>query len=72
MKNKIILFAAACLSLNVAVAQNVHHDQLQVREYKPGFYDKDIMKGIEQFESSKKEAQRKPSYKIDVTKINKL
>ncbi len=69
MKNKIILFAAACLSLNVAVAQNVHHDQLQAREYKPGFYDKDIMKGIEQFESSKKEAQRKPSYKIDVSKI---
>jgi bleomycin hydrolase len=70
MNHKLIysLVAVSFLSLGVS-AQTPQRDQLQQREYKAGFFDKDVMKGIEQFEAPKKEAAKKPTYKIDVTKI---
>jgi len=51
-------------------AQKPQHDQLQPREYKSGFFDKDIMKGIEQFQTEKAQPAKKPIYKIDVSKLS--
>ncbi len=52
------------------MAQKPNRDVLEKRPYKAGFYDKDIMKGIEQFNETKvAPPAKKPSYKIDVTKI---
>lgn len=70
MTNKFIVIAVTSLFLSLNVqAQQPRRDQLEKREYKSGFLDKDVMKGIEQFEAQKKEPVKKPTYKIDVTKI---
>lgn len=70
MTNKFIAIAISSLFLSLSVqAQKPNRDQLENREYKSGFLDKDVMKGIEQFEAKKKETPKKPSYKIDITKI---
>lgn len=62
-----ISIIAAIFFSNPVIAQQ--KDKLEARPYKPGFYDQDIMKGIEQFETQQKQKPRKPAYKIDVTSI---
>ena len=57
------------LTASVAHAQQPRKDQLESRPYKSGYYDNDIMKGIEQFEKEEVKTEKKPAYKIDVSKL---
>jgi bleomycin hydrolase len=69
MKN--IFFIALLLTGSYAFAQQPQRDQIETRPYKPGYFDNDILKGIEQFEGeSKTPAVKKPAYKIDVSKLS--
>lgn len=69
MNKKILLSLVAFFSVCGVQAQTPRKDVLEIRPYKPGYFDKDIMKGIEQFESVKAPEKKRPGYKVDVTKI---
>jgi bleomycin hydrolase len=69
MNKKILLSLVAFFAVCGVQAQAPRKDVLEIRPYKPGYFDKDIMKGIEQFESVKAPEKKKPGYKVDVTKI---
>jgi bleomycin hydrolase len=68
MKQLIILTTAVLLMLygNLA-AQRL--DKAILKEYKPGFYENSILKGIEEFEQPAKPTPRR-SFKVDVTGLN--
>lgn len=68
--NKHLLASVAVLFLGtLTLTAQPYRDQLQQRPYQPGFFDKDIMKGIEQFEVTRKPVQPKSSLKIDVSRL---
>ncbi len=50
--------------------QTPRKDALEARPYKPGYFDKDIMTGIEKFEKQKTTEVRKPILKADVSKLS--
>ncbi len=58
------------LSSTLSFGQNTRHDQLQAREKKAGFYDKDIMTGVQQYEVKKADKPAKPIYKFDINKLS--
>jgi bleomycin hydrolase len=66
---KIFYLLSIGLLLSQALTAQVRKDQLQQRDYKSGFFDKDIMKGIEQFKADTVAEKKKPVFKIDVSKI---
>lgn len=71
MKKVIAIYVACMMLSGMAVAQvTPSRDQLEVRPYKAGFLDKDIMKGIEQYEKEKKDSVKKVAYKVDVSKLS--
>src|SRR5688500_2990657 len=48
---------------NIAYGQQPHRDQIESRPYKSGYFDNDILKGIEQFDKEEKPAEvKKPAY----------
>ncbi|MBP7246073.1 MAG: peptidase C1 [Bacteroidia bacterium] len=65
---KLIAVLILLLSNTVSYGQS-RHDQLQKREQKAGFYDKDIMTGVQQYEVKKVEKPAKPIFKFDITKF---
>ncbi len=69
MKKILLLLLPVIAAISGVVAQAPKKDVLEVRPYKPGFYDMDIMKGVEDFEEQKVPKKQKPLYKIDVNKI---
>ncbi|MFN8153684.1 MAG: C1 family peptidase [Bacteroidia bacterium] len=50
--------------------QTPRKDALEARPYKPGYFDKDIMTGIEKFEKQKAPEAKKPIFKADVSKLS--
>lgn len=66
------LFSAMFLMLIscMSFGQTQQHDQLQVRERKAGYYDKDIMTGVQQYEEKKVVKPAKPIYKFDINKLS--
>jgi bleomycin hydrolase len=68
MKKIFYLLSIGLLFSELSSAQ-VRKDQLQQRDYKSGFFDKDIMKGIEQFNADTVTEKKKPVFKIDVSKL---
>ena len=66
---KIFYLISIGLLFSQALTAQVRKDQLQQRDYKSGFFDKDIMKGIEQFNAETVVEKKKPVFKIDVTKL---
>ncbi|MBL7925039.1 MAG: peptidase C1 [Bacteroidia bacterium] len=50
-------------------AQTPRRDVLEARPYKPGFFDKDIMKGVEQFEEKQAPQKQKSVFKFDIGKF---
>ncbi|MFN0187289.1 MAG: peptidase C1 [Bacteroidia bacterium] len=66
---KLVAVFILLLSNMISFGQNSRHDQLQMREKKAGFYDKDIMTGVQQYEEKKVEKPSKPIYKFDITKL---
>ena len=66
---KLIAVLIILLSNTISFGQNARHDQLQKREQKAGFYDKDIMTGVQQYEVKKVEKPAKPIFKFDITKF---
>jgi len=66
---KIFYLLSFVLLFSQASTAQVRKDQLQQRDYKSGFFDKDIMKGIEQFNAETVVEKKKPVFKIDVSKL---
>ena len=67
---KLLLVLLVCSNAFVVVnAQAPKRDQLEMRPYKPGYYDKDIMKGVEQFQEQQEPVKKKGAFKIDINKI---
>ena len=66
---KIFYLISIGLLFSQALTAQVRKDQLQQRDYKSGFFDKDIMKGIEQFNAETVVEKKKPVFKIDVSKL---
>lgn len=69
MNKHLLTSVAVLLAATLALTAQPIRDQLQQRPYQPGFFDKDIMKGIEQFEVTRKPVQPKSSFKIDVSRL---
>jgi len=71
MKTKIIIsiLFISLLSMD-SFAQVMRQDALQVREKKAGYYDKDIMTGVQQYEQAKVVKAAKPIYKFDISKLS--
>lgn len=67
---KVVAVMFLMLSATLSFGQNTRHDQLQMRERKAGFYDKDIMTGVQQYEEKKVEKPAKPIYKFDINKLS--
>lgn len=69
---KKIAFALLLMVASTApgYGQTPRKDALEPRPYKPGYFDQDIMKGIEQFEQQKAPVARKPVLKMDVSKLS--
>lgn len=67
---KLVVMMFNMLIVTLSLGQNAQHDQLQVREFKAGFYDKDIMTGVQQYEEKKVEKPVKPIYKFDINKLS--
>lgn len=67
---KLISAMSLLLITTLSFGQTPRHDQLQVRERKAGFYDKDIMTGVQQYEEKKVEKPVKPIYKFDINKLS--
>lgn len=67
--NKHVLALISFLTVAICASAQPRRDQLQQRPYQPGFFDKDIMKGIEQFEVTQKPSKPKSSFKVDVTRL---
>lgn len=63
-----LLTSALLITTLVATAQPMR-DKIDIRPYKPGFYDKDIMTGIRDYEATVAPAPKKPAYKVDVSKL---
>jgi bleomycin hydrolase len=66
---KIFYLLSIGLLFSQVISAQVRIDQLQQRDYKSGFFDKDIMKGIEQFNTDTVTEKKKPVFKIDVSKL---
>lgn len=66
---KLIAVLILLLSNTISFGQ-VRHDQLQKRDYKAGFYDKDIMTGVQQFEEKKVDKPAKPIFKFDIRNLD--
>lgn len=70
MKTTLRLLITGLLISGYAQAQQPQSDQIEARPYRAGYFDNDIMKGIEQFQKEEaKAAPRKPAYKVDVSKL---
>ena len=54
------------ISLFASMANAQHKDRLELRPYKPGFFDKDIMTGIEKFQETQELKKPKPGLKLDI------
>lgn len=67
MKKLSLLFFVVCIYTLHVSAQAPRRDRLEIRPYKPGFFDKDIMTGIEKFQQQQAPVKRKPVMKIDVS-----
>jgi len=52
--------------LFASMANAQHKDRLELRPYKPGFFDKDIMTGIEKFQEIQELKKPKPGLKVDI------
>ena len=65
---KLITVLILLLSNTISNGQS-RHDQLQKRDHKAGFYDKDIMTGVQQYEEKKVDKPTKPIFKFDITKF---
>ncbi|MBK7965304.1 MAG: hypothetical protein IPK10_08380 [Bacteroidetes bacterium] len=65
---KLVAVLILLLSNTKSFSQS-RHDQLQMREKKAGFYDKDIMTGVQQYEEKKVEKPSKPIFKFDINKF---
>lgn len=69
MKRSGIIALLLIASATFSFGQTPRKDALEARPYKSGYFDQDIMKGIEQFEKQKAPAARKPILKADVSKL---
>lgn len=69
MKKAIGILILALAIPAALLAQAPVRDRLELRPYKPGFFDKDIMTGIEKFEEVKVPKIQKPVLKVDVSTL---
>jgi bleomycin hydrolase len=69
MKKILSSLIAGMLITGIAYAQQPRQDKIEIRPYKPGYYDNDIMKGVEQYQKEEKPEVKKPIYKIDVSML---
>jgi len=69
---KIILFATtAIFCIQQMQAQNApQRDKATFRDLKSGYYENSILRGIEDFEVTKKPEKKRRAYKIDITGID--
>jgi len=51
MKKSIILLFAVCFSLSLLAQNTPKKDKALFKEYKPGYYQNSILKGIEDYET---------------------
>jgi bleomycin hydrolase len=59
-----ILVVGMCMTTLSSLAQR--RDRLELRPFKPGFFDKDIMTGIEKFQEEQQPKMQKPGLKLNV------
>jgi len=57
-----LLFVAA-----IAQAQQPVHNKGKFIEHKPGFYENSILKGVDEFQETKKPEKKKVAFKLDIT-----
>jgi bleomycin hydrolase len=69
MKKQNLLLIIFLFTAGVSFGQQPAHDVLEKREFKPGYLDLDILKGVEQFEAPAAPPAKKADYKIDISKI---
>lgn len=67
--NKIIATALAIATLATTTQAQQRKDKAKFIEYKPGFYENSVLKGIDEQEQPKTEAPKKKAFKIDVSQI---
>ncbi len=66
MKKVVLIIALFMFAGFGLIAQVSKKDKLEMRPYKPGFYDTDIMKGVVEFEENKAPKKVRPMYKVDI------
>lgn len=69
MKIKFLLCLLIVFSFYKGRSQQPQKDVLENRPYKSGYFDKDIMKGVNEFEEKKEPVPVKSVFKVDVKKI---
>lgn len=67
MKLNYATFIVLLFTISIAKAQQPLHNKGKFVEYKPGFYENSILKGVEEFEETKKPEKKKTSFKVDLT-----
>ena len=67
MNRKLILTATLCFALAAVFAQTPKKDKATFIEYKPGYYQNSILKGIEEYQKKDEAPAPKKSFKIDFT-----
>ncbi|MCE2847038.1 MAG: C1 family peptidase [Sphingobacteriales bacterium] len=65
MKSKFLTLC--CLFISASLWSQTPAHRLELRPYKPGFFDKDVMTGIEKFQEVQVPKKVKPALKIDVS-----
>ena len=67
MKLNLSTFILLLLTINIAMAQQPIQNNGKFIEHKKGFYENSILKGVEEFEDTKKPEKKKTSFKLDLT-----
>ena len=70
MKKSIILLFAVCFSLSLLAQNTPKKDKASFKEYKPGYYQNSILKGIEDYETKVESPKVDKKFKIDLTGID--
>ena len=70
MKKSIILLFAVCFSLSLLAQNTPKKDKALFKEYKAGYYQNSILKGIEDYETKDEAPKIDKRFKIDLTGID--
>jgi bleomycin hydrolase len=70
MKKSIIFLFAVCLSVSLLAQNTPPRDKAIFKEYKAGYYQNSILKGIEDYESKDEPPKVTKKFKVDLTGID--